>query len=137
MSSITEIKHNGRIYFTKKELACKGTGIIRLAPRFADELLALRLELDEPMNLTSACRSKSHNTNVGGHPRSLHVCDEPYWPTGGCCAVDVGTTDPAYRARLIKTALLMGWSVGVHKDFIHLDRGADFSARSEPMLFPY
>lgn len=127
---------NGDVLFTRRELQCKGTGIVRLAPGFADELRDLRLAFNEPMIVASACRTADHNQSVGGHPRSLHVCDEPYWPTGGCCAIDIRTTDAAYRARLVKLALEMGWSGGVHRSFVHLDRRTQYAGLPQG-VFPY
>jgi hypothetical protein len=124
-------------YFSAAEMGCRHCGLVQFAPGFTTLLLALRLELNEPMNLNSACRCKAHNTSVGGHPRSLHVADDPSHATGGCCAVDVGTRDGAYRARLIGAALGLGWSVGVNATFVHLDRGADYGARLEPQVFLY
>lgn len=127
------ISHAGRVYFADWELRCRGSGLIILAPGFADELLRLRLAFDRPMSLTSACRSEQHNRDVGGHPRSLHVCDHPYHRTGGCCAVDVSTHLPSgaprpdgFRERLHRLAVDMGWSVGLGTTFLHLDRRTDY-----------
>lgn len=131
------ISHNGRTFFTRAELACRHCGMVRFAPGFQDKLLELRLALNEPMTVNSACRCAEHNARVGGHPRSLHVADKPHHPTGGCCAIDVGSRDPAYRARLTKTALNLGWSVGFNAAFLHLDRGADYGVRAEPQVFLY
>lgn len=131
------IQHQGNTYFTKRELACRHCGMVILAPGFAEKLLELRLAFGEAMTVNSACRCKEHNARVGGHPRSLHVCDDPAHSTGGCCAVDIGTRDGGYRARLIKHALQLGWSVGVNAAFVHLDRGADYRARPEPQVFLY
>ena len=125
---------NGEVLFTREELRCKGTGELRLAPGFADHLRDLRLRFATPMIVNSACRTADHNDAVGGHPRSLHVCDEPYWETGGCCAIDVGTTDAEYRARLARLALARGWSVGVHARFIHLDRRTDYTGLPQAMF---
>lgn len=137
------ISHNGKTYFTRSELACRHCGIAILAPGFADDLLELRLAFGEPMTVNSACRCKAHNDRpakqggAGGHPRSLHVCDKPHHPTEGCCAVDIGSRDPGYRARLVKAALNLGWSVGFNAGFIHLDRGAEYGVRPEPQIFLY
>lgn len=131
------ITSNGRVFFTEAELRCKGSGKIILAPGFAEALLRLRLGFSRPMVVTSACRSKEHNKRVGGHPRSLHVCDEPYWPTGGCCAVDVATQDANYRAALAYEALKQGWSVGFNKSFLHLDRRTDFGISDSIQMFLY
>lgn len=116
------LERNGIIYFTKKELACRGSGIVRLAEGFGETLLDLRVALDMPMGLTSACRSTRHNKLIGGAPNSFHICDTDL----GCCAVDVRTPNPQYRTKLVKLALETGWSVGVNKTFIHLDRRSDY-----------
>ncbi len=128
------ITHSGRTLFTVGELRCKGSGMLQLAPGFDRELKALRLALDEPMIVSSGCRSAEHNESVGGHPRSLHVCDKPHHPTGGCAAVDIRTQDAAYRARLVRLALERGWSVGVHARFIHLDRRTDYTDRNQALF---
>lgn len=123
------IVYEGRTYFSTTELKCKGSGMIKLAPGFAEKLLELRLLFDEPMIINSACRSEAHNRKVGGHPRSLHVCDFPARPTGGCCAVDVRTWQqpPEYRQRLIELARAKDWSIGYGSGFLHLDRRIDYT----------
>ncbi|WP_420828256.1 D-Ala-D-Ala carboxypeptidase family metallohydrolase [Ectothiorhodospira shaposhnikovii] len=130
--------HAGKTLFTEDELRCKGSGLLILAPGFDLELLKLRVAFDMPMSVNSCCRSESHNRAVGGHPRSLHVCDKPYWPTGGCCSIDVGTRHrgEGYRQKLIKLAESLNWSVGIHPHFIHLDRRVDYTSRPRA-TFPY
>lgn len=131
------IQHNGKVYFTESELRCKQTGIIKLAPGFAEALLSLRLVYARPMPVNSCCRSKDHNAKVGGNPRSLHVYDSPFWPTGGTCAIDIGITDATQRAELVKIALESGWWVGLHSAFIHLDRRIDYRIADKPGIFLY
>ena len=120
--------------FSPDELRCKGSGLLILAPAFGQALQGLRDAMGEAMTLNSACRSKAHNTSVGGHPRSLHVCDHPYWNTGGCCAVDVrapeGEMDP-YRAKLAEIAWVRGWSIGFHPQFLHLDLRTAYIGRAQ------
>ena len=58
--------------FLRSELACPTTPEVRLATGFCEALERLRVELDAPIYLTSACRSPKHNAKVGGHPRKLH-----------------------------------------------------------------
>ncbi|MFP4137462.1 MAG: D-Ala-D-Ala carboxypeptidase family metallohydrolase [Halomonas sp.] len=124
--------------FTADELRCKGTGELRLAPGFGRALQGLRdaltlewcregLPIEDAhraatMILNSACRAPTHNDAVGGHPSSLHLT-EGGRETGGTCAVDVRApeTSPEYRSRLARTALRLGWSVGYHPRFLHLD----------------
>ena len=109
--------------FSPDEMRCKGTGMLIVSDQFMDDLQLLRAEFSRPMFLTSACRSAAHNNSVGGHPRSLHVCDEPARPEQqGCLAVDVAVTDGSYRGHLVSTAWRLGWSVGWNKTFVHLDR---------------
>lgn len=111
------------ILFSHEELQCRATGVVRLAPGFAHKLAVLRMTFGKPMIVTSCCRSAEHNRRVGGHPRSLHVYDEPAHPTSGTCAIDIRNQGSGYTVLLIRTALDMGWSVGVPSGgFIHLDR---------------
>ena len=58
-------------HFSRSELAWPTTGEVRLAPCFGEALKQLRIKLDAPIYLTSACRSPGHNAEVRGHPRSL------------------------------------------------------------------
>ena len=95
---------------------------MHLASDFGEALEQLRIKFDEPIYLTSACRSPGHNAKVWGHPRSLHLTVNEHHTTGGTCAVDVVATDGQYRAKLIALALGQDWSVGVASNFIHLDR---------------
>jgi len=60
-------------HFSYSELACPTTDQVRLAAGFGEALERLRVELDAPMHLTSACRSPLHNAKINGHPRSLHL----------------------------------------------------------------
>jgi len=62
-------------HFSGSELACPTTGEVRLAAGFGEALERLRVELDEPIYLNSACRSPAHNAKINGHPRSLHLYD--------------------------------------------------------------
>ena len=47
-------------HFSRSELACPTTDQVRLAAGFGEILERLRVELNEPMHLTSACRSPLH-----------------------------------------------------------------------------
>ncbi len=69
-------------HFSRSELACPTTDELRLATGFGEALERLRVELDAPIYLTSACRSPTHNAKVGGHPRSLHLTVNGHWGTG-------------------------------------------------------
>ena len=109
-------------HFSRSELACPTTAEVRLASGFGEALERLRIELDAPIYLNSACRSPGHNTKVRGHPRSLHLTVNDHCATGGTCAVDAVATDGQYRAKLIALALGQEWSVGIASNLICLDR---------------
>jgi len=126
-----QIEFNRKIYFNKNELRCKGSGMILLAEGFPEALLALRLAYNKAMSVISVCRSSAHNRAVGGALNSYHICD-----TGrGCCAADILITASQERARFIKLALELGWSIGVNKAFVHIDRRIDHGA--DQLLFLY
>jgi len=125
----------GAVLFTRAELACRRRGGLRLAPGFAEALVALRLAFGRPMRVTSCCRSAAHNRAIGGHPRSLHVFDEPAHETGGTVAIDIAIPDGGYARALAGAALERGWSVGVARGFLHLDR-RDLAGLA-PALFGY
>ena len=109
-------------HFSRSELACPTTDQVRLAAGFGEALERLRVELDEPIYLNSACRSPTHNAKVGGHPCSLYLVINSHWGTGGTCAVADAAMDGQYRAKLITLARDQDWAVGVASNFIHLDQ---------------
>lgn len=124
-------------YFTDKELECPETGIVKLHPGFLDHLNELRDAFDKPMVVNSCCRSKKHNENIGGHPRSLHVFDQPFHSTHGCMAIDINTEgwSGTEKARFVYLALKNKWSVGIAKTFIHIDRRVDIKMKQ--VLYTY
>jgi len=124
-----------RVLFAHAELADPETGEAVFAAGFLDQLERLRLRFGRPMQVTSACRSAERNARIGGHPRSLHVYDRPHHDVGGCAAIDIAAGDGAYKRELAYLALDMGWSVGVSRSFLHLDR-RDLAAL-RPAMFAY
>jgi hypothetical protein len=114
-------------FFTDEEIMSPDTKEYVLAEDFGVALDDLRWQFGKPMILNSAARSEDYNAKIGGHPRSLHVYDNPVHPTGGCCAVDVKMTDSQERARLVMLALEHGWSVGVASSYIHLDLRTEYT----------
>ena len=109
--------------FTFDELACPKTQAHYFTMAFKTRLVELREKFGKPMFITSGSRSFEHNKNIGGHPRSLHVYDHPARDNQvGALAVDVRSNGAQYNYFLIKLALELGWSVGVAKTFIHIDR---------------
>lgn len=128
------IEHRGKTLFTYDELHCPRTGTVQLARGFSSELKELRLAFELPMIVNSCCRSKEYNTDIGGHHRSLHVWDYPYWPTGGTCAIDISIRNmsEAVKKELVGLAFYLGWSVGIAETFLHLDRRSDYIPKNNP-----
>ena len=121
-------------YFSVKELADRETGICQLAPAqnayigFAARIDGLRRAWGKQkpeyaaLYVNSCCRSKRRNTRIGGHPRSLHVYDEPFHNTGGAAAIDFRLfNDPAVTEEFKKLAIFMNFSVGDEQSCIHID----------------
>ncbi|MEQ8394963.1 D-Ala-D-Ala carboxypeptidase family metallohydrolase [Thalassobaculum sp.] len=121
---------NGAVLFTQKELACRSDGVtMRFAKGFLDHLLTLRLTLDRPMRVgpeNSCSRTPARNAQIDGAANSYHLTEGN--TSDGTCAIDVHSPDDAYRHRLVAAALALGWSVGVYRTFVHLDRRVDFGA---------
>lgn len=113
-------------YFTLKELGAESESFFHTG--FLEKLDFLREKVGEPFNITSCARSAEHNKIVGGATKSLHVYDKvSYKGQTGCMAVDIKSINPQFKVKLIETALLYGWSVGINdkRGFIHLDRRID------------
>lgn len=125
--SLAPITCGTKTLFTVEEQACNHCGKGKLPYAMIDETVRLRMAFGLPMHPSSFCRCHYHNTQInngkGGHPRSLHVFDKPYHPTGGCIALDAITSHEGlqYRHKLIDTARKLEWSIGFHSDFLHLD----------------
>ena len=109
-------------YFSRGELACKGTGMIKIDRRFAAIIPYLRLIWDESLSPSSFCRTPEHNTNEKGHPNSLHLTENPVHRTDGTMAVDFvwRSWSTAKKLRFAKLAWSIGLSVGLHDGFCHL-----------------
>lgn len=113
-------------WFSEEEFRCKcGCGLFLLHPGFIQKLDWVRYDLNEQMIVTSGCRCKRYNAQVGGHPKSLHICDAPqYSNQEGTAAVDIRAPNGQYRGRLFSVAWQYGFSVGWNAKhrFLHLDR---------------
>lgn len=118
-------------YFTMKELACKGSGIILLDMRFAAALPHLRMKWGKPLTPTSVCRSPARNKEEDGHPRSLHLTENPVHPTDGTMAADLFWEDWAVQEKLnfARLAYRLGWAVGLHDTFVHVDLRREIGLR--------
>lgn len=124
-------------YFSEAELRCKGSGVIRLDSRFAEALPTLREAWGKPLVPNSVCRSPVHNKKVGGHPRSLHLTENPVHPVDGTMAADIRWRGwpVAEQLRFARLAWSLGWSVGLHDGFCHVDRRTDFGMAQAAYLY--
>jgi hypothetical protein len=129
-------------FFSHAELECKGsrkdnapgTGVIKLDPRFAAALPELRRAWNKPLTPNSICRTPEHNTKVGGNPNSLHMTENAKWPTIGTMAADISWRGWPVEEQLAfaRVAWGMGWSIGLHNGFCHVDRRADLGLPNLP-----
>ena len=110
-------------YFPRHELACKGSGVIKLDARFAAMFPALRQQWGRPLTPSSVCRTPEHNLKERGHPRSLHLTDNPVHATHGTAAADLiwRDWDTDTKLAFARLAYSMGFSVGLHDGFCHVD----------------
>ncbi|KJV96897.1 hypothetical protein RAMDARK_0553 [Rickettsia amblyommatis str. Darkwater] len=46
---------------------------------------------------------------------------------GGCCAFDVATKGNTCRGNLVAPAWQFSRAIGIHKNFVHLDRRIDYT----------
>jgi hypothetical protein len=123
-------------YFTRQELACRGSGGLVLAEGFAEKLLELRTKFNKPMPVTSCCRSLEYNRKIGGSPDSFHIYDSLRHGFIGTCAIDVAIQNPTDKGNLMTLGWQLGWSIGFHKNFLHLDRRNDYT-KLKQLMFVY
>ena len=134
-------------FFSETELECKGsrqldgsgkpiagTGVIKLDPRFAAALPELRRAWGKGLTPNSICRTPEHNAKVGGNPNSLHMTENAKWPTIGTMAADISWRGWPVEEQLAFARLAwgMGWAVGLHNGFCHVDRRKDLELPNLP-----
>lgn len=115
-------------YFTRGELACQGTGELKLSTALKINLPYLRWKWGKPLIVTSGCRAPAHNTKIGGHPNSLHLTENKKYNTNGCAAVDISWRNWSQEERdsFVALAKELDWNIGIATTFVHIDRGQDF-----------
>lgn len=127
-------------HFTREELACPGSGELKLARGFIDKLEEIRITYARPMVVTSGCRSSKRNEwlrrrGYAASPNSLHLIENKKYGTD-CCAVDIARPNGVDLHALIRIAAGSMWSVGIADTFIHLDRRGDYTSL-RPVVYTY
>jgi len=112
-------------YFSHDELKCKGSGVVRLDPRFEKAFLKFREDWGHGLVPNSTCRSVQYNASIGGASESYHLFEGVNDSREGTLAVDLPVRNSKNRADMVKLALNTGWSVGIYATFIHIDRRID------------
>ena len=121
-------------FFTRKELACRGTEECEMNDEFMSKLEQLRIKFNEPMIITSGYRHPAHNMVIGGARNSAHIQGR---------AVDVLVMGrPALR--LVRLALECGMTgIGVaqrgpdSKRFIHIGDLENSQENPRPWIWSY
>lgn len=102
--------------FSPRELACKGTGQVRLDPQSLDKLQALRDRLGKPLVIVSAYRSPEHNRRVGGAKNSYHML-------GRAFDVSMANHDPHEFEAAARAVGFTGIGYYPKSGFMHVDTG--------------
>ena len=112
--------------FSPAEIACRGTGQLKLVPEAMDKLQALRDRLGKPLIVRSAYRSPEHNRAVGGAPASKHM-------QGTAFDIAMANHDPVAFEAAARAVGFLGFGYYPRSGFMHIDLGP---ARSWGDPFP-
>ena len=102
--------------FSPVEIACRGTGQMKLHPGALDKLQALRDRLGKPLIVRSAYRSPEHNRAVGGAARSKHM-------DGTAFDIAMANHDPAAFEAAARAVGFLAFGFYPRSGFIHIDLG--------------
>ena len=102
--------------FSPAEIACRGTGAIKINTEAMDKLQSLRNRLGKPLIVRSGCRSPSHNRAVGGAPASKHML-------GTAFDIAMSNHDPVAFAEAARAVGFLGFGTYPRSGFMHIDLG--------------
>lgn len=102
--------------FSPAEIACRGTGSLRINEEALDKLQALRDQLGRPLIVRSAYRSPAHNRAVGGAPRSKHM-------DGTAFDIAMANHDPVAFEAAARAVGFLGFGYYPRSGFMHIDLG--------------
>ena len=112
--------------FSPAEIACRGTGQLKLVPEAMDKLQALRDRLGKPLIVRSGYRSPEHNKAVGGAKASKHM-------QGTAFDIAMANHDPVAFEAAARAVGFLGFGYYPRSGFMHIDLGP---ARSWGDPFP-
>jgi hypothetical protein len=112
--------------FSPAEIACRGTGAIKINTEAMDKLQSLRNRLGKPLIVRSGYRSPSHNRAVGGAPASKHML-------GTAFDIAMSNHDPVAFTEAARAVGFLGFGTYPRSGFMHIDLGP---ARSWGEPFP-
>ena len=103
--------------FSPAEIACRGTGQLKLVPEAMDRLQELRDLLGKPLIVRSAYRSSEHNASLkGASPRSKHM-------DGTAFDIAMANHDPVAFEAAAREVGFLGVGYYGRSGFIHIDLG--------------
>ncbi len=102
--------------FSPAEIACRGSGSLRINEEALDKLQALRDRLGRPLIVRSAYRSPAHNRAVGGAPRSKHM-------DGTAFDIAMANHDPVAFEAAAREVGFLGFGFYPRSGFMHIDLG--------------
>jgi hypothetical protein len=102
--------------FSPAEIACRGSGSLRMNEEALDKLQALRDRLGKPLIVRSAYRSPAHNRAVGGAPRSKHM-------DGTAFDIAMANHDPVAFKAAARAVGFLGFGYYPRSGFMHIDLG--------------
>lgn len=101
--------------FTVSEFACNdGSEAIFVAPALVTILQKIRTNFGTPVTITSAYRTPTYNTKVGGVTGSQHVL-------GTAADIVVSGVTPATVAAYVETLMPNTGGIGIYASFTHVD----------------
>jgi len=102
--------------FSPAEIACRGSGSLRINDEALDKLQALRDRLGKPLIVRSAYRSPAHNRAVGGALRSKHL-------DGAAFDIAMTNHDPVAFEEAARAVGFLGFGFYPRSGFMHIDLG--------------
>ena len=102
--------------FSPAEIACRGTGAIKINTEAMDKLQSLRHRLGKPLIVRSGYRSPSHNRAVGGAPASKHMQATAF-------DIAMANHDPVAFEAAAREVGFLGFGFYPRSGFIHVDLG--------------